>query len=124
MKPLLTHLELSVALSVLEHVQKELCTLLGPASLSPAELFGLKNKQLPVKHASNMPSKRAVNPHKLLRLIDSFHRLSKGVLRWSSWQLLTQVKPKRSTCILKSQRSPGHTFQHRHCSDGMGHTGA
>lgn len=52
-----------------------------------------KTKRLSVKHGFNMPCKTAVNPHKLLRFIDSFHRLSKGVLRWSSWQLLTPLKP-------------------------------
>lgn len=40
----LPYLQLSVALSIFKHVQKELCTLLGPASLSPAELFGLEKK--------------------------------------------------------------------------------
>lgn len=42
---LLLYLQLSVALSIFKHVQKELCTLLGPASLSPAELFGLNKRK-------------------------------------------------------------------------------
>lgn len=47
--PPVTYLELSVALGVLQHVQEELGALLGPAALSPAELFGLKKKQRQVR---------------------------------------------------------------------------
>lgn len=35
------YLELGVALSVLKHVEEELCTFLGPATLSPVMLLGL-----------------------------------------------------------------------------------
>ncbi len=42
MKPPVTYLQLSVALGVFEHVEEELGALLGPASLSPAKLFGLR----------------------------------------------------------------------------------
>lgn len=42
-----THLELSVALCVFEHVQEELCTLLGPTALSPVKLLGLKTHTQP-----------------------------------------------------------------------------
>lgn len=36
-----THLELSVALRVFQHVQQELRAFLGPAALRPAPLLGL-----------------------------------------------------------------------------------
>lgn len=47
-----THLELSVALSVFEHVQEKLCTFLGPTALSPAKLLGLKTQPI-VRGVSN-----------------------------------------------------------------------
>lgn len=44
MRDVLPYLQLSVALGIFKHVQEELGALLGPASLSPAELFGLEKK--------------------------------------------------------------------------------
>lgn len=83
-----THLELSVALGVFEHVQEELCTLLGPTALSPVKLLGLKT------HTHTQPLVRRVSHHARSTLLTQvaqikrglFHPDSKGVLRWSSLQ--------------------------------------
>lgn len=111
----LPYLELSVALSIFEHVQEELGALLGPASLSPAELFGLEKRTNVSSHFCVTgrvgPSPEGAQTN------DWFHLLSKGVLRWSSLQL-PQTCPKE-----KPLNPPGHTCRRRRCSDGRGHTG-
>lgn len=66
----MTYLELSVALGVLQHVQEELGALLGPAALSPAELFGLKKKNSDRSERSFPSSWTTVSPQKLLRFKD------------------------------------------------------
>lgn len=111
----LPYLELSVALSIFEHVQEELGALLGPASLSPAELFGLEKRTNVSSHFCVTgrvgPSPEGAQTN------DWFHLLSKGVLRWSSLQL-PQTCPKE-----KPLNPPGHTCRRRRCSDGRGRTG-
>ena len=82
-----TYLELSVALCVLQHVQQELCALLGPASLSPAELFGLKTTST-VSMFLQPPvcSSPVCNAAQIQSLVSSFIQRCP---KWSSQQLHT-----------------------------------
>lgn len=93
---MLTYLELSVALGVLQHVEQELGALLGPAALSPAELLGLKTKQTAVKQTSFFFTLMSSSTHaaQVNRLVSSLiQRCPKRVITAAVFPLFNPLLP-------------------------------